>query len=66
MTHFAIAVLEQLRFGNVWDGNLVSKRGRTELIELGLAQRNAQGMNALTHKGQQRSYLLARGNETRH
>lgn len=66
MTHFAVAVLEQLRFTNIWDGDLVSKTGRTELIKLGLATRNCQGMNALTREGQQLSYALAGGNETKH
>jgi hypothetical protein len=39
LTPSAWAVLEQLSRGPVWDGNLVSKEGRTELVNLGLAQR---------------------------
>lgn len=33
------AVLEQLAQGGVWDGALVSKEGRNELVKLGLARR---------------------------
>ena len=35
----ALAVLHQLFAGPVWDGDLVEKQGRTELVKLGLAQR---------------------------
>ena len=35
----AKAVLVQLHEKPVWDGDLVSKEGRTELVKLGLAQR---------------------------
>ena len=39
MARSAWATLEQLSRGSVWDGDLVSKEGRTQLIRLGIAQR---------------------------
>lgn len=52
----AWATLAQLATGGVWDGELVSKSGRTELIKLGLARRERVGrdhllINELTQKG---------------
>jgi hypothetical protein len=56
MTHFAWAVLGQLARGSVWDGDLVCKSGRDELVRLGLARRerkDSQGLmiNELTQPG---------------
>jgi hypothetical protein len=51
MSNLAWAALDQLRRGDVWDGDLVSKTGRTELIDLGLARRLGDGMNGLTDSG---------------
>lgn len=36
----AWAVLKQLKQGGVWDGDLIDKAGRTELIGKGLARRD--------------------------
>ena len=36
----AWAVLNQLSQGSVWDGGLISKSGRTELIQKGYAKRD--------------------------
>jgi hypothetical protein len=52
----AWAVLAQLACSPVWDGDLVSKEGRTELIRLGLAQRIRRdecgfAINELTEEG---------------
>ncbi len=35
MSECAWAVLKQLKRGAVWDGDLISKQGRTTLIERG-------------------------------
>lgn len=56
MSVSAWAVLAQLADGPAWDGNLVSKEGRTELVKLGIAQRvrrDACGLavNELTEDG---------------
>ena len=40
MSNSAWAVLQQLKRGGVWDGDLVSKEGRTELLRMGLARRD--------------------------
>lgn len=41
MTHFALAALSQLkRQAEVFDGDLVSKTGRDELLAAGLARRD--------------------------
>ena len=40
MPNDAWAVLKQLKRGGVWDGDLISKQGRTTLIERGLARRD--------------------------
>lgn len=40
MTNSAWAVLKQLKQGGVWDGDLLSKEGRTELMKHGLARRD--------------------------
>lgn len=42
MSNGAWAVLKQLKQGGVWDGDLVSKAGRTELLQRGLARRDRQ------------------------
>lgn len=39
LSHFAVATIEQLKRGGVWDGDLVSKTGRDECVRHGLAQR---------------------------
>lgn len=39
LSNFAWAVLGQLARGGVWDGDLVCKSGRDELVKLQLAQR---------------------------
>lgn len=53
MSDFAWVALDQLRRKTaVWDGDLVSKSGRTELIKLGLAER-FYGLNSLTDAGRQ-------------
>ena len=47
----AIAVLGQLFLkGPTWDGDLISKMGRTELVDEGLADR-LNGWNFLTRAG---------------
>jgi hypothetical protein len=56
MSNSAWAVLDQLARGPVWDGDLVSKEGRTELVKYGIAQRirrDACGLaiNELTEDG---------------
>ncbi len=40
LSNSAWATLSQLKAGGVFDGDLVSKHGRTELIEAGLAKRD--------------------------
>jgi hypothetical protein len=40
MTNSAWAVLKQLKQGGVWDGDLLSKEGRTELLKRGLVRRD--------------------------
>lgn len=48
----AIDVLRQLFMrGPTWDGNLVSKSGRSELVELGYAEQNNDGWQWLTSSG---------------
>lgn len=52
------AVLAQLGRGSVWDGDLISKSGRTELVQKGYAKRDRcdkQGLavNELTAAGQE-------------
>ena len=42
--------LLQFTGGPVWDGNLIGKQGRDELVEEGLVER-ARGYNFLTAKG---------------
>jgi hypothetical protein len=51
LSNFAWAALDQLRRSDVWDGDLISKTGRSELIDNGLAERKGSGMNGLTHPG---------------
>ena len=56
LSNFAWAVLGQLARGSVWDGALVAKRGRDELVSVGLARRvrrNKRGLaiNELTDAG---------------
>lgn len=52
LTSAAIDVLRQLFLrGPTWDGNLVSKSGRTELVELGYAEQNNDGWQWLTAAG---------------
>lgn len=40
MSNGAWAVLKQLKRGGVWDGDLIDKAGRTELVSKGLARRD--------------------------
>ena len=40
MSNGAWAVLKQLKRGGVWDGDVVDKSGRSELIAKGLARRD--------------------------
>lgn len=40
MSNGAWAVLKQLKQGGVWDGDLIDKAGRTELVNKGLARRD--------------------------
>ena len=70
LSHFAWAVLGQLRAGSVWDGDLICKSGRDELIARGLAQRkrkNEQGLmiNELTEAGLSLAAQLVDGTGTR-
>jgi len=58
MTHFAWVVLHQLSFGRIWDGDLVCKSGRTELVNLGLAERG-YGYQWLTKSGQELAAKLS-------
>ena len=56
MSNSSWAVLDQLARGPVWDGDLVSKEGRTQLIKYGLAQRvrrdvHGLAINELTEDG---------------
>jgi hypothetical protein len=56
LSNSAWAVLDQLAKGNVWDGDLVSKSGRTELIQKGYAKRDRRDerglmINELTASG---------------
>lgn len=37
--------------GSVWDGDLISKRARTVLVQWGLATHDGAGMNQLTDSG---------------
>lgn len=57
LSQSAIAVLKQLAIKSVWDGDIVSKEGRNELIELGLAKRDRRddkglAVNELTERGE--------------
>lgn len=40
MGNTAWAVLKQLKCGSVWDGDLICKAGRDELVRRGLARRD--------------------------
>lgn len=53
LSHFAWIALHQMKGGDVWDGDLVSKTGRNELVVLSLARRWNGGMNGLTDSGRQ-------------
>ena len=39
LSHDAVAVIQQLKRGDCWDGDLVSKSGRDYLVKKGIAQR---------------------------
>lgn len=57
LSQSAIAVLKQLAIKPVWDGDIVSKEGRDELVRIGLAKRDRrddQGLaiNELTERGE--------------
>lgn len=65
MSPSAAAVLGQLFLGGpTWDGNLVSKSGRDELVGRGLAERD-DGFQWLTRRGVAwaRVYPVTRGSE---
>jgi len=60
MSWGAWAVLKQLKQGPVWDGDLIDKAGRTELLRKGLVRRDRKfvggpydgcQMNELTEDG---------------
>lgn len=51
LSNGAWVALDQLRQGDVWDGDLVNKSGRSELIRLGYVERKPHGMNGLTAAG---------------
>ena len=51
--------LEQL-MKTTWDGKLISKQHRQELIDLGLAQRMGNGFNSITKAGIQKLEELGR------
>lgn len=58
MSDFAWAALDQLARGPVHDGDLVSKTGRTELMEQGFARRHRPpasmlALNELTPSGKE-------------
>jgi hypothetical protein len=59
----AWSVLNQLKQRPTWDGDLISKSGRTELTSKGLAQRGTyrgcDGMNWLTDAGQDLAVRMA-------
>lgn len=48
LSHFGLAALSQLAQGPVWDGALVSKSGRTELVKAGLARRDRTDKRGLS------------------
>ena len=61
----AWSVLRQLKGRPTWDGDLISKAGRTELVSRGLAERGTlrgcSGMNWLTEAGIALSVRAAAG-----
>lgn len=68
LTHFGWAVLGQLARGPVWDGILICKSGRDELVAHGLAQRirkDERGLmiNELTSEGYRLTSQLADSNQ---
>lgn len=70
MSNNAWLVLEQLTAGGVWDGALVSKAGRTELIRNGFARRveraNGDCVNELTRKGMELAIRFVPEGTVRH
>ncbi len=58
----AWAVMAQLKGGAVWDGDLISKEGRTELVKAGLAHSPTVGHNALTATGRVIAWTLVSDN----
>lgn len=48
LSNYGWAVLAQLCCGSVWDGDLVSKSGRNELISRGLATRHRKDRRGLS------------------
>lgn len=62
VSYLALDVLRQLQRGPVWDGNLISKSGRNELVQAGYANRG-NGMNSLTSKGWRALALLLQSAE---
>lgn len=58
ISNSAWAVLGQLAQGPVWDGDLVSKEGRTELVQKGYAKRDRMDKRGLAI-----NELTAAGNE---
>lgn len=53
LSHVAWLVLDQLRGGRVWDGDIICKSGRDELIKSGLASRSEGGVTSLTWRGRE-------------
>jgi hypothetical protein len=49
LTHTQLECLEQL-ISPVWDGNLISKQGRSDLVAMGLVER-CDGLNFATQDG---------------
>jgi hypothetical protein len=69
LSNFAWAVLNQLKIRPTWDGDLISKPGRTELVSKGLAERGrlkgCDGMNWLSDEGRQLAMRLCDTGDSR-
>jgi hypothetical protein len=63
LSNFAWSVLNQLKQRPTWDGDLISKPGRTELMSKGLSKRGTyrgcDGMNWLTDEGVELAVRMA-------
>lgn len=60
LSHNVVAVIQQLKRGNCWDGDLVSKSGRDYLVKKGIAQRVRKYEDG-PHKGCMVNELTADG-----